>query len=66
MKIEPGTRVHIVGVGGAGMSGVALLLAEMGCVVSGSDAADSVTLVELESVGVRVFRGHDQAQGREA
>jgi len=66
VKIEPGTRVHIVGVGGAGMSGVALLLAEMGCVVSGSDAADSVTLVELESVGVRVFRGHDQAQGREA
>jgi UDP-N-acetylmuramate--alanine ligase len=60
----PGTSVHIVGVGGAGMSGVALLLAEMGCVVSGCDAADSPTLNELEAAGITVFRGHDESHVR--
>ncbi len=37
---RPGVRVHVVGVGGAGMSGMAMLLAEYGAVVSGSDASD--------------------------
>jgi UDP-N-acetylmuramate--alanine ligase len=55
----PGTSVHVVGVGGAGMSGVARLLAEKGCDLSGCDAADSPTLTELETAGVRVFRTHD-------
>ncbi len=41
---SPGVRVHVVGVGGAGMSGLAWLLVESGAVVSGSDLADSVTL----------------------
>lgn len=54
-----GTRVHIVGVAGAGMSGLARLLVEMGCVVSGSDAANPEVLDELESLGVRTRRGHD-------
>jgi UDP-N-acetylmuramate--alanine ligase len=66
VTFEPGVRVHIVGVGGAGMSGVALLLAERGCAVSGSDATDSPALGELEAAGVRVFRGHDEANGRDA
>lgn len=63
---SPGTMVHVVGVGGAGMSGVALLLVEMGCAVSGSDAADSPTLRGLEEAGVRVFRGHDESHVRGA
>ncbi|MFZ1063722.1 MAG: UDP-N-acetylmuramate--L-alanine ligase [Acidimicrobiales bacterium] len=54
-----GTSVHILGIGGAGMSGVARLLVERGCGVSGCDVADSPTLHELETAGVRVFRGHD-------
>ncbi len=59
MIFEPGTRVHVIGVGGAGMSGVARLLVEMGCVVSGSDAASSSVLDELSKAGVRVHVGHD-------
>lgn len=55
---ETRTRVHIVGVAGAGMSGVARLLVEMGCEVSGSDASDSLVLEELANDGVKVFRGH--------
>ena len=37
---QPGVRVHVVGVGGAGMSGLAMLLVEFGAVVSGSDRGD--------------------------
>ena len=65
-SLERGTTVHIVGVGGAGMSGLALLLCEMGCVVSGSDAADSVVLDQLRAAGVDARVGHDAAQGAHA
>ena len=57
--LRDGLRVHIVGVGGAGMSGLARLLVEMGVVVSGSDVVDSVVLDELRHAGVRVALGHD-------
>jgi len=56
---EPGAKVHIVGVGGAGMSGVARLLVESGALVSGSDLADSVVLEGLRAFGVSVAVGHD-------
>jgi len=53
--------VHVIGVGGAGMSAVAIALSEMGAVVSGSDAQDSDVLREVNSRGVRTFLGHDGA-----
>jgi UDP-N-acetylmuramate--alanine ligase len=56
---EPGVRVHIVGVGGAGMSGLARLLVETGAQVSGSDLADSAVIEELRAVGVAVAVGHE-------
>ncbi len=54
-------RVHLVGVGGVGMSAVALLLAARGVPVSGSDARDSAVLAALRDAGVRVHVGHDAA-----
>jgi UDP-N-acetylmuramate--alanine ligase len=54
-------RVHLVGVGGAGMSAVAALLAARGLRVSGSDAADGPALPALRAAGVRVDVGHDAA-----
>ena len=51
-------RVHLIGVGGAGMSAVALLLAARGLPVSGSDARDSVVLATLRAAGVRTDVGH--------
>jgi UDP-N-acetylmuramate--alanine ligase len=54
-----GTRVHVVGVGGAGMSGLARLLVESGALVSGSDLRDSVVLEGLRAVGVAINIGHD-------
>jgi UDP-N-acetylmuramate--alanine ligase len=51
--------VHFVGVGGIGMSGIAELLANLGYVVSGSDAKRSEVTTRLESAcGVTVFEGH--------
>ncbi len=54
-------RVHLVGVGGVGMSAVATLLAARGATVSGSDAHDGPALVALREAGVDVRVGHDAA-----
>lgn len=52
-------RVHLIGVGGAGMSAVAGLLLARGLTVSGSDAAEGPALDGLREAGVRVHVGHD-------
>ena len=52
-------RFHLIGIGGAGMSVVAELLASRGATVEGSDREDSGVLEHLCSVGVRVYVGHD-------
>ena len=51
-------RVHIVGVGGAGMSAIALVLARMGHTVSGSDVQASPVLERLAGAGVDVHVGN--------
>lgn len=62
MKLfDEGVRVHIVGVGGAGMSGLARLLVEFGATVSGSDLADSSLVEALRTIGVSISIGHDAA-----
>jgi UDP-N-acetylmuramate--alanine ligase len=52
-------RVHIVGIGGSGMSAIATVLLGMGHAVSGSDAADSDRLRRLAAAGAAVHVGHD-------
>lgn len=59
-------RVHFVGVGGAGMCGIAEVLASEGYSVSGSDLQASSVTRHLERMGVRVYIGHDAAQVRDA
>ena len=54
-------RIHFVGIGGIGMSGIAELLANLGYDVSGSDAKRSDVTARLETMGVRVTSGHDAA-----
>jgi UDP-N-acetylmuramate--alanine ligase len=51
-------RVHFIGIGGIGMSGIAELLANLGYVVSGSDQRRSPLTDRLEQLGVRVAIGH--------
>ncbi|MDE3155003.1 MAG: UDP-N-acetylmuramate--L-alanine ligase [Acidobacteriota bacterium] len=55
-------RVHFVGIGGSGMSGIAELLANLGYVVSGSDAKRTAVTERLGRLGVQVFEGHAAAQ----
>ncbi len=59
-------RVHLVGVGGAGMSAIAPLLASRGLTVSGSDAHDGPALAGLRAAGVLVHVGHDAAHVADA
>ncbi len=51
-------RVHFVGIGGVGMSGIAEVLCNLGYSVSGSDKTDSATTRRLATLGVRIDRGH--------
>ncbi|HWK52844.1 MAG TPA: UDP-N-acetylmuramate--L-alanine ligase [Hyphomicrobiales bacterium] len=51
-------NIHFVGIGGAGMSGIAEVLLNQGYVISGSDLADSRTTQRLQSFGATVYRGH--------
>ncbi len=53
--------VHFVGIGGAGMSGIARVLLARGTSVSGSDAKDSLALAALRALGADVHVGHDAA-----
>jgi UDP-N-acetylmuramate--alanine ligase len=51
-------RIHFVGIGGAGMSGIAEVLHNLGYTVSGSDLSDSATLRRLAALGIQTFVGH--------
>jgi UDP-N-acetylmuramate--alanine ligase len=53
-------RLHVVGVGGPGMSAIAIVLAQMGHRVSGSDIRERPVLERVRAAGVDVFVGHDR------
>ncbi|MFN3414751.1 MAG: UDP-N-acetylmuramate--L-alanine ligase [Caldimonas sp.] len=52
-------HIHFVGIGGAGMSGIAEVLFNLGYTVSGSDQNDSATVRRLAALGLKVMIGHD-------
>src|SRR3990167_7823455 len=52
-------RIHFVGIGGSGMSGIAEVLANQGFEVSGSDLSESATTRRLAAQGIRIAIGHD-------
>lgn len=55
------SRVHLIGIGGSGMSGVARILLSRGAVVTGSDVKDSRPVRALRSMGAQIAVGHDAA-----
>lgn len=59
-------NIHLVGVGGCGMSGIAKILHEMGYKVSGSDLKEGPNTIRLKDLGVRIHIGHDAANMRDA
>jgi UDP-N-acetylmuramate--alanine ligase len=54
-------RIHFVGVGGSGMSGIAEVLLNLGYVISGSDVTESPVTQHLARLGARIAVGHDAA-----
>ena len=59
-------RVHFVGIGGVGMSGIAFVLRNMGFEVTGSDVKESETTRKLAEAGIRVAIGHEAANCADA
>ena len=54
-------RVHLIGIGGAGMSGIARIMLAQGLEVSGSDAKESRRISALRALGAQITIGHDPA-----
>ena len=59
--LEKKHRVHFIGIGGIGMSGIAEVLLNLGYAVTGSDLQDSETTRRLRALGAQVFVGHQEA-----
>ena len=59
-------RLHFIGIGGSGMSGIAELMSNLGYEVSGSDLRDGDSTARLRRLGVEVFIGHQAEQVAEA
>ena len=59
-------QIHLVGIGGAGMSGIAEVLLTMGYKVTGSDLHASETTRRLEELGGKIFIGHQESNVGEA
>jgi len=53
-------HIHFVGIGGAGMSGIAELLHNLGYEVSGTDIGETGTTRRLQSLGIKISLGHDE------
>ncbi len=52
-------RIHLIGIGGSGMSGIAEVLLALGYAVSGSDLKSSPTTERLRNLGAKIFEGHE-------
>jgi UDP-N-acetylmuramate--alanine ligase len=64
--ISQAERVHLIGIGGAGLSAIATVLLERGVDVSGSDLHSSANTRRLEEMGAQVYIGHSADQVRRA
>ena len=54
-------RIHFIGIGGSGMSGIAEVMQTLGFTVSGSDLAISDTIKSLKKLGIKVYSEHSKA-----
>ena len=66
LSLERPRRVHLVGIGGAGMSAIARILVQRGHDVRGSDLADGRAAAALRALGVRIHHGHDASHVADA
>ncbi len=59
-------KIHFIGIGGIGMSGIAEVLINLGYQVSGSDLNESATTIKLNQKGAKIFKGHEASNVEEA
>lgn len=59
-------KIHFIGIGGIGMSGIAEFLHNQGLQISGSDLKKTEVTAHLEDIGIKVVEGHDPAQIEDA
>ena len=66
--LKKGQHLHFIGIGGCSMNGLAMIMHEKGYIVTGSDRVASDFTKHLESLGIRVYIGHDAShiQGADA
>jgi UDP-N-acetylmuramate--alanine ligase len=57
-KFQKNTKIHFVGIGGIGMSGLAEILIQQGYKVSGSDVSESQNVLKLKDLGAEIYIGH--------
>src|SRR5688500_15446402 len=60
IRVKKDLKLHFVGIGGIGMSGIATVFLNQGYDVSGSDQSDSDTVRQLRKQGATIFMGHSQ------
>lgn len=65
MATIPGQWIHMVGIAGAGMSGIAQILREQGFKVTGSDLQMNSTTQKLREMGIEIFQGHTSSNLKE-
>lgn len=58
--INKDLKIHFIGIGGIGMSGIAEVLLKLGYLVSGSDISENNNVQKLKKLGVTVYKGHQQ------
>jgi len=66
LKDLVGKKLHFIGIGGSGMSGLARIAISHGIKVSGSDSSDSSVLTALKAVGAEIFIGHKSENIKDA
>ena len=63
--MKPGQRIHFVGIGGIGMSGIARVMLQLGYQVSGSDLKASAITQNLQELGASIYLGHQASNIKE-
>ncbi len=66
MQINKRKLIHIVGIGGIGMSGIAEILNDLGYLVQGSDIAINTNITRLKKKKIKVFIGHKKENIQDA
>ena len=64
MKLSNIKRIHFIGIGGVGMVGIAEMLINQGFNVSGSDLVKNKNTIRLNSLGAKIFIGHNEKNVR--